>query len=150
MDTTCRCARRTVLRRAALGAAGASTLALTACGSDDTGSAGGSSEESSGEAAWRTALGTEEVPAVGESVSASVGDQDLLLHRTAEDEILAYTSVCTHQGCTVEPQGEEFACPCHGSTFAAADGSVVSGPARSPLAEFSARFTEDGAVEVQV
>jgi Rieske Fe-S protein len=48
----------------------------------------------------------------------------------------AFSAVCTHQGCTVSkvtPAG--ISCPCHGSVFSVADGSVVQGPADKPLAE---------------
>jgi Rieske Fe-S protein len=52
-----------------------------------------------------------------------------------EDGVNAYSAVCTHDGCTVGWDGEagEIACPCHGSRFSAADGSVLRGPARAPL-----------------
>ena len=45
----------------------------------------------------------------------------------------AFSLTCTHLGCRVEPVSSGgFACPCHGSRFAA-DGSLVVGPARGPL-----------------
>ena len=51
------------------------------------------------------------------------------------DEVVAYSSVCTHNGCTVEwdAEAEQLSCPCHGSRFDPADGSVLNGPARQPL-----------------
>ena len=49
------------------------------------------------------------------------------------DGIYAITSVCTHLGCIVKSTPEGFACPCHGSRFAA-DGTVTKGPAPRPLA----------------
>ncbi|MGH3845587.1 MAG: ubiquinol-cytochrome c reductase iron-sulfur subunit, partial [Pseudonocardiaceae bacterium] len=40
-----------------------------------------------------------------------------------------------HQGCTVNKvAGGTIDCPCHGSKFAIADGSVAHGPAQRPLA----------------
>jgi len=47
---------------------------------------------------------------------------------------LAYSSVCTHEGCTVGYNGTQLACPCHGATFDPANGDVTGGPAPSPLA----------------
>ncbi len=48
---------------------------------------------------------------------------------------LAYSAVCTHQGCTVgfDQPSDEFACPCHGARFDGGTGDVVRGPARDPL-----------------
>ena len=47
-------------------------------------------------------------------------------------EITAYSLTCTHLGCTVEVDGETFACPCHGSRYDQ-DGKVMKGPAQKPL-----------------
>ncbi len=50
----------------------------------------------------------------------------------------AFTAVCTHQGCTVvDVKNGTINCPCHGSRFSVADGSVVNGPASRPLREIS-------------
>jgi Rieske Fe-S protein len=47
----------------------------------------------------------------------------------------AFTAVCTHQGCIVAMvSGGTINCPCHGSKFSIANGSVVRGPATIPLA----------------
>ncbi len=47
----------------------------------------------------------------------------------------AFTAVCTHQGCIVASiSNGAIHCPCHGSAFSIKDGSVVNGPASSPLA----------------
>ena len=46
----------------------------------------------------------------------------------------AFTAVCTHAGCIVSSvSGGTINCPCHGSKFSIKDGSVVGGPAPSPL-----------------
>ena len=47
----------------------------------------------------------------------------------------AYTLVCTHLGCKPgNPNAEhKLVCACHGSTYSA-DGAVIKGPARKPLA----------------
>lgn len=46
----------------------------------------------------------------------------------------AFTAVCTHEGCVVTSVSDgTILCPCHGSKFRIADGSVAEGPAKSPL-----------------
>ena len=55
-----------------------------------------------------------------------------------ENEIRAFTSVCTHEGCArdwVFGRGV-FTCTCHSSRFDHT-GAVISGPAEKNLAEFS-------------
>jgi len=55
---------------------------------------------------------------------------------------VALSSACTHQGNTVvyDVGGNNFFCPAHGSRFAA-DGSVINGPAASPLTRYNAVLT---------
>ncbi|TVQ67375.1 MAG: Rieske (2Fe-2S) protein [Balneolaceae bacterium] len=52
--------------------------------------------------------------------------------------IRAFTSVCTHQGCSIQwTFGEgQFTCTCHGSRFDTG-GAVTRGPATRNLAEYS-------------
>ncbi|WP_433370129.1 Rieske (2Fe-2S) protein [Streptosporangium sp. CA-115845] len=46
----------------------------------------------------------------------------------------AFSAKCTHQGCAVATiRGGTINCPCHGSRFRIADGSVARGPAARPL-----------------
>lgn len=59
----------------------------------------------------------------------------------------AASAVCTHLGCTVNLAGEGFHCPCHGSVFDGS-GSVVSGPAPSPLTWFELTLSRDGHVVI--
>jgi cytochrome b6-f complex iron-sulfur subunit len=47
-------------------------------------------------------------------------------------EFIAYSLVCTHLGCTVEQDGDNLSCPCHGSRFDW-DGKVMQGPAQRAL-----------------
>ena len=81
---------------------------------------------------------------VGVPVSVTAGDAPLLLVRTGDATAVAFSAVCPHQGCTVLPEGEAFACPCHGSQFAA-DGAVTAGPAPTGLVPVPVEVA-DGAV----
>jgi Rieske Fe-S protein len=53
-----------------------------------------------------------------------------------DGRFVAYSAVCTHEGCWVDyqPETQMLACPCHGSVFdPAKKGAVVEGPAIVPL-----------------
>lgn len=54
----------------------------------------------------------------------------------------AYSLVCTHLGCTVVEDGENFSCPCHGSQFDR-DGRVLKGPATKKLPALRVIITEE-------
>jgi len=57
-----------------------------------------------------------------------------------------FSSVCTHQGCTVGSVANDvITCPCHGSHFNAQTGAVISGPAPRPLPAIAV-VVRDGAV----
>jgi Rieske Fe-S protein len=62
-------------------------------------------------------------------------DQKVVVTQPAAGEFKGFSAVCTHMGCTVsEISGGEIHCPCHGSAYSIADGSVKNGPASRPLA----------------
>lgn len=47
----------------------------------------------------------------------------------------AFSSVCTHAGCQCnDVTSGMITCPCHGAAFSITDGSVLQGPAHTPLA----------------
>lgn len=52
------------------------------------------------------------------------------LVRRDDVHVDAYSAVCPHLGCSVNFRidGREFACPCHDSAFALADGRRLKGP----------------------
>lgn len=58
-------------------------------------------------------------------------------------EIIAYSLICTHLGCTLEEDARGFVCPCHGSHFDA-DGQVLAGPAREPLHRLKVEIADNG------
>ncbi|MGW2817155.1 Rieske (2Fe-2S) protein [Streptomyces sp. NPDC001415] len=123
-------ARRTVI--ACVGAAGIAA-ALTACGggsdnagADDAKPAGGGGKDAGG------VLGrTSDIPQGGGKIFAAQG---VVVTQPTAGQFKAFSAKCTHQGCAVSSvSGGTINCPCHGSKFDVADGSVKGGPAPSPL-----------------
>ena len=63
-------------------------------------------------------------------------DADYVVTQPTKGSYKAFSKICTHQGCPVSQIADkEIVCRCHGSHFSITDGSVVSGPAQSPLPE---------------
>jgi ubiquinol-cytochrome c reductase iron-sulfur subunit len=64
------------------------------------------------------------------------------------DSIVAYSKICTHVGCPValyEQTTHHILCPCHQSTFQAAEGArVIFGPAPRPLPQLPMTVDADG------
>jgi cytochrome b6-f complex iron-sulfur subunit len=78
--------------------------------------------------------------AVGGAATVTVSTGTYLVARTAQSAFTAVTGVCTHEGCAVTGfANARYVCPCHGSEFSTS-GSVVQGPASSPLRQFPAAF----------
>ena len=64
--------------------------------------------------------------------------------RDPEGRLHEHSAICTHMGCVVRWNSLEacFDCPCHGSQFAAADGSVLNGPAIAEPTGAPAMFSD--------
>ena len=78
---------------------------------------------------------TSEVPVGGGKI---LTDKKIVITQPRAGSFEAFTAVCTHQGCIVSSvSGGTINCPCHGSKFSVTNGSVVNGPAASPLAPVS-------------
>ncbi|MFJ8661807.1 Rieske (2Fe-2S) protein [Streptomyces sp. NPDC093795] len=74
---------------------------------------------------------TSEIPVGGGMVFA---ERKVVVTQPAAGEFKAFSAVCTHQGCLVNKVADgTIDCPCHGSKYRVADGSVVNGPATRPL-----------------
>jgi len=139
--------RRTVL--ACAGAACAATLAGCSTynsnsGGVDAPQATQSTESSSAPAASGSGAGsgggggaavlakTSDVPVGGGTI---LTDKKIVITQPQSGTFHAFTAVCTHAGCTVgSVSSGTINCPCHGSRFNINNGSVVNGPAASPLA----------------
>lgn len=76
----------------------------------------------------------------GEGRILDLDGERVAAYRAPDGSVTARSAVCTHMGCLVRwnPGERTWDCPCHGSRFAP-EGSVISGPAESPLAEVSRR-----------
>ena len=65
-------------------------------------------------------------------------------------DLVAYSAICTHLGCSVLPNLTEdgsILCPCHASLFdPAADAAVRRGPATRPLPSLPVELAADGIV----
>ncbi len=64
----------------------------------------------------------------------------ILIHN--ESRFSALSLVCTHLGCTLEPDADGFACPCHNSRFDT-DGKVTHGPAVKTLSSLRVKTSQD-------
>jgi Rieske Fe-S protein len=129
-------ARRAVL---AAGLAGAGAVTLAACGG------GSASNADTASAAPGTKVTELAAVKVGNSMSAQLGNAPVVVFRPTGSSAVCFSAICTHQGCTVVPDGDKFACPCHGSMYDARTGKVLAGPAPSPLPQIPVTIT-NGAV----
>jgi Rieske Fe-S protein len=129
--------RRAVLLGAgALGAVGV----LAACGTstDTTNNGGGATTGNDGAAATNDASGAggaikaADIPVGGGKIFA---DQKIVVTQPTAGKFMAFSAVCSHAGCLVTSvENGTIVCPCHGSEFKIADGSVARGPATTGLA----------------
>jgi Rieske Fe-S protein len=146
--------RRNVL--AGLAAAGVALPLLAACGSGGdsttTGSTGTTgttgpntgttpSSAGGGAAGGGGGIKTSEIPVGGGRIFAS---QQVVVTQPSAGQFKAFSAICTHQGCPVTSiEGGTINCPCHGSQFSIADGSVKGGPAPRGLPQKNVTVTGD-------
>jgi nitrite reductase/ring-hydroxylating ferredoxin subunit len=126
-------ARRTVLCGA--GAAGAAVLA--GCASSE--------EKEPKDLGGKQVAKASEIPVGG---GKAFSGTKVVVTQPAQGTFKAFTAICTHQGCLVDRVSNGvIKCPCHGSEFKIADGSVAHGPASRPLKEYPVRVS-DGAIVI--
>ncbi|MFI7107997.1 Rieske (2Fe-2S) protein [Nonomuraea sp. NPDC050227] len=130
--------------------AGGLALAISACGgSTETpaataadaggqssaaqpGASQSSAPQSSAPQAGGALAKTADIPVGGGTIFK---DQKIVVTQPTAGEFKAFSAICTHKGCPVGSVADgAIVCPCHGSKFNIADGSVTNGPADKPLA----------------
>ena len=130
-------------RRALLAGAGVTCAAmLTGCTTHDASSggstpaAGGTATAATGSALPAGALAaTSQVPDGGGKI---IDGKHIVITQPESGSFRAFSAICTHEGCIVSSVSKgTINCPCHGSRFSIKDGSVVNGPAPSPLASIA-------------
>jgi Rieske Fe-S protein len=130
--------RRAVI--AAPAAAGMATL-LAGCGTDGgtpdaaPATTGGGASPTREPATTRAASGrtlakVSDIPVGGGKIFS---DRGVVVTQPRSGTIKAFSTACTHQGCTVTRVEATIDCVCHGSHFDLSDGSVIGGPAPRAL-----------------
>ncbi len=130
----------------------AGCLLMQACGGRDSGptSVNTSSPPPAGSVSFANGVVTLNVARIPEliadnghvniSISDSDKHADLVVINVGGGVYRAFTSVCTHEACTVNGYANKrLQCPCHGSEFDQ-NGLPVAGPAPSALRRFAATF----------
>src|SRR5215204_5660321 len=143
-----RISRERFIRLGTVLGVGAACASLVACGGGASNSGEGSGGENSGGGNYGgdakvggAAIASESEVTPGSAFTfKDSGNPAVLVHLKSGD-FVAYSAVCTHQGCTVAYKGGNLACPCHGSVFDPAKGAeVVAGPAPTPLPEIPVKI----------
>jgi nitrite reductase/ring-hydroxylating ferredoxin subunit len=131
-------------RRALLAGAGVTCAALLAgCSTQDASNGGaaptpsgtatsaGVSAPATGGAAPGALAATSQIPVGGGKI---IDGPNIVITQPQSGSFRAFSAICTHQGCIVSTvSGGTINCPCHGSKYSIKNGSVVRGPAPSPL-----------------
>lgn len=145
--------RRNLLK---IGAISAVSFVITAC----TKAVSGSSEPTSEPAVEDTQTPSQGGEVVIAQVSALVAGEgfnftandgtDAILFKTKDEKVYALSRICTHEGCSVnfDLVQNKLICPCHGATYEAPDGNVISGPTQRNLKKINVKIDGDNVLEV--
>ncbi len=107
-------------------------VAIAACSPQTTAASGD----------WQTVGTSAELDKTGQLLAKDSPVGPVLVVGTSKaPNLTAVNPTCTHAGCTVawKAGAKKFACPCHGSEFAA-DGKVQKGPATEALKTYAAKI----------
>ena len=87
----------------------------------------------------------------GEGFNFTANDgTDAILFKTKDEKVYALSRICTHEGCSVDFDlaQNKLICPCHGATYEALDGNVISGPTQRSLKKINVKIDGDNVLEV--
>ncbi|MDH6424502.1 nitrite reductase/ring-hydroxylating ferredoxin subunit [Aurantimicrobium minutum] len=135
-NLTPKLSRREVLGLGAIGAAGVA-VALTGCSAQTGASGGAGNVLKSGLEIGPVA----DVP-VGGGRNFEVEGTKLVVTQPTEGELLAFSAICTHEGCVVGCRDKEIRCDCHSAIFSMTDGEPISGPADGALQNYPVVVTD--------
>jgi Rieske Fe-S protein len=152
--------RRNLLK---IGAISAASFVITACTKAVSGSSAPTSDPAVEDT--QTPSTPEQTPSQGgevviAQVSALVAGEgfnftandgtDAILFKTKDEKVYALSRICTHEGCSVnfDLAQNRLICPCHGATYEAPDGNVISGPTQRNLKKINIKVDGDNVLEV--
>ena len=87
----------------------------------------------------------------GEGFNFKANDgTDAILFKTKDEKVYALSRICTHEGCSVDFDlaQNKLICPCHGATYEALEGNVISGPTQRSLKKLNVKIDGDNVLEV--
>jgi len=87
----------------------------------------------------------------GEGFNFTANDgTDAILFKTKDEKVYALSRICTHEGCSVDFDlaQNKLICPCHGATYEALDGNIISGPTQKSLKKINVKIDGDNVLEV--
>jgi Rieske Fe-S protein len=87
----------------------------------------------------------------GEGFNFTANDgTDAILFKTKDEKVYALSRICTHEGCSVnfDLAQNKLICPCHGATYEAPNGNVISGPTQRNLKKINVKIDGDNVLEV--
>lgn len=114
-----------------VGAAAVGAVALSACGGEKADDAA----RPTGPASPTDVAAASDVP-VGSGIAVDRDGVQAVVAQPTEGTFTAYSPVCPHQGCSVNPAKKQFVCPCHNSVFDMTTGDVTGGPASTGLTAY--------------
>jgi cytochrome b6-f complex iron-sulfur subunit len=93
----------------------------------------------------RVEVGSAAELSVGQGKIVPVNDRPVIVVRTEQGGVKAFSAICTHLGCIVEWDDSRkiILCPCHDGRFNPVNGGIISGPQPSPLPEHAVAVEGD-------